>query len=180
MRYEYKVVPAPEKGDKVKGVKDPESRFAASIEQIMNDMAQRGWEYQRSETLPSEERSGLTQTATVWRNLLVFRRPDAEDVNSYAPRMLAPPQIDEPPTPRELPETQIHDVAQAKPQPDPAKPARTVKIVSKTAKRKATPAATPTDRGPASQPDAPAEVQPVQQLPSVLTARASRLKANGS
>ncbi|MCR8546418.1 DUF4177 domain-containing protein [Salipiger sp. P9] len=73
--YEYKVVPAPAKGEKTRGVKGPEGRFAFAIERLMNEMAAEGWEYQRAETLPSEERSGLTSSQTVWRNLLVFRRP---------------------------------------------------------------------------------------------------------
>ncbi|MAU45635.1 MAG: hypothetical protein CMP09_12575 [Yangia sp.] len=75
--YEYKVLPAPAKGEKSKGLKNAETRFAYAIERLMNDMAAEGWEYQRAETLPSEERSGLTSSQTVWRNLLVFRRPRA-------------------------------------------------------------------------------------------------------
>ena len=73
-RYEYKVVPAPQKGTKAKGVKTPEGRFANSIEQLLNQMGQDGWEYQRAELLPSEERTGLTGSAVNWRNVLVFRR----------------------------------------------------------------------------------------------------------
>lgn len=73
-RYEYKVVPAPQKGVKAKGVKTAEGRFAASVEQVLNQMGQDGWEYQRAELLPSEERSGLTGSTTNWRNVLVFRR----------------------------------------------------------------------------------------------------------
>ncbi len=73
-RYEYKVVPAPQKGTKAKGVKTPEGRFATSIEQLLNQFGQDGWEYQRAELLPSEERSGLTGSTTNWRNVLVFRR----------------------------------------------------------------------------------------------------------
>lgn len=93
MRYDYKVVPAPDRGEKTKGVKGPEGRFAAAIERIMNDMAERGWEYQRTDTLPSQERAGLTQTVTVWRNLLIFRRPNAADVSNFAPRMLTAPLV---------------------------------------------------------------------------------------
>lgn len=73
-RYEYKVVPAPQKGTKAKGVKTAEGRFAASVEQMLNLMGQDGWEYQRAELLPSEERSGLTGSTVNWRNVLVFRR----------------------------------------------------------------------------------------------------------
>lgn len=73
-RYEYKVVPAPQKGTKAKGVKSPEARFATTVEQLLNQLGQEGWEYQRAELLPSEERSGLTGSTTHWRNVLVFRR----------------------------------------------------------------------------------------------------------
>ena len=73
-RYEYKVVPAPQKGTKAKGVKTAEGRFAVSIEQVLNQMGEDGWEYQRAELLPSEERAGLTSSTVNWRNVLVFRR----------------------------------------------------------------------------------------------------------
>ena len=73
--YEYKVVPAPVKGKKARGVKTPEARFAFGIEEMLNEMAAQGWDFQRAELLPSEERAGLTGTKTTWRNLLVFRRP---------------------------------------------------------------------------------------------------------
>lgn len=72
--YEYKIVPAPAKGVKAKGVKAPEARFALAIEQAINALAAEGWEYQRTDVLPSEERQGLTGSATHWRNLMVFRR----------------------------------------------------------------------------------------------------------
>ncbi|WP_170331525.1 DUF4177 domain-containing protein [Ruegeria arenilitoris] len=78
-RYEYKVVPAPQKGIKAKGEKTAEGRFAVSIEQVLNQMAQDGWEYQRAELLPSEERAGLTSSTVNWRNVLVFRRPAEVD-----------------------------------------------------------------------------------------------------
>lgn len=74
-QYQYKVVPAPAKGEKARGVKAAEDRFALAIERLMNEMAADGWEFQRAELLPSEERSGLTSSQTIWRNLLVFRRP---------------------------------------------------------------------------------------------------------
>ncbi|WP_424976977.1 DUF4177 domain-containing protein [Leisingera sp. S232] len=77
--YEYKVVPAPAKGTKAKGVKTPEARFANSIEILLNEMAAEGWEFQRAELLPSEERSGMMGSATNWRNVMVFRRLLAED-----------------------------------------------------------------------------------------------------
>lgn len=77
-RYEYKVVPAPEKAPRVKGLKGAD-RFAHAVETVMNEMGAEGWSYVRADTLPQEERSGLTSKQTVYRNLLVFARamPDA-------------------------------------------------------------------------------------------------------
>ncbi len=72
--FEYKVVAAPKKGIKAKGLKTGEARFANALEMVMNDMGRDGWEYQRTDTLPSEERSGLTGKTTVFQNMLVFRR----------------------------------------------------------------------------------------------------------
>ncbi|MDQ2091551.1 hypothetical protein [Marimonas arenosa] len=76
-QYEYKVVPAPRKGLKSKGVRSAEARFAYAIQTLMNDMAGAGWEFLRAETLASEERHGLASAQTVYRDLLVFRRPRA-------------------------------------------------------------------------------------------------------
>lgn len=82
--FEYKVVPAPSKGQKAKGVKTPEGRFALSVEAVLNEMGADGWEYLRAELLPSDERSGLTGTTVHWRNVLVFRRPLATDSETKA------------------------------------------------------------------------------------------------
>lgn len=75
MAWEYKVVPAPSKGQKARGIKGPEGRFAHALESLLNEAAQEGWEFWRAETLPSEERSGLTGSQTIWRHVMVFRRP---------------------------------------------------------------------------------------------------------
>ena len=94
--YEYKVVPAPVKGAKAKGVKTPEARFAHAVELLMNDLAGEGWEYLRADMLPSEERQGLTGSVTNWRNLLVFRRARPGALDAFAPREVAePPEEDE-------------------------------------------------------------------------------------
>ncbi len=74
MTFEYKVVPAPTRGRKVKGVKTAADRFARAVEDTINDLAEEGWEYLRTDTLPAEERQGLTGRTTVYQNLLVFRR----------------------------------------------------------------------------------------------------------
>jgi Domain of unknown function (DUF4177) len=74
MSFEYKVVPAPRRGVKARGVKTSEDRFALALAQALNDEAAEGWEFVRAETLPLDERSGLTGTKTSMQNLLVFRR----------------------------------------------------------------------------------------------------------
>lgn len=73
-QFEYHVVPAPRRGEKIKGAKTTEDRFAAALTRIMNDLGAEGWEYVRADTLPCDERSGLTGTKTTFQNMLVFRR----------------------------------------------------------------------------------------------------------
>lgn len=76
--HEYLALPAPRKGSKVKGLKTPAERFAHAVTELLNEVAAEGWEFWRSETLPSEERKGLTGTAVVENHLMIFRRPSAE------------------------------------------------------------------------------------------------------
>ncbi|MEI4195416.1 DUF4177 domain-containing protein [Roseovarius sp. E0-M6] len=90
-RYEYKVIPAPSKGLKSKGIKGTEARFAHAIETTMNEMGNAGWTYLRADILPSEERQGLTSTTTVYRTLLVFQRLIKEPVEDTAPALIAAP-----------------------------------------------------------------------------------------
>lgn len=91
--YEYRVVPAPSRGRKARGVKGLDGRFANALETVMNELAAEGWEYQRSDTLPSEERSGLTSTTTTYRNIMVFRRPRGDAVSTFSPRVLETAQV---------------------------------------------------------------------------------------
>ncbi len=103
-RYEYKIVPAPNRGLKADGVKGAEARFSHALECLMNDLSSEGWEYQRAETLPSIERSGLTSTTTEWRNVLVFRRLHTAHEDAFAPDLL--------PAPANMPELSDSDAAQ--------------------------------------------------------------------
>lgn len=136
--YEYKVIPAPAKGRKAQGAKGPEARFAATLESVLNAQAAEGWEYLRSDILPSEERQRLTSTQTVYRTLLVFRRArstthdaasevisDAQTVaeaatsDETAPQRREPtitPTRGDPATPPETPETP--ETPQDDPRPD--------------------------------------------------------------
>lgn len=76
-RFEYRVIPAPKKGKRAKGVKGPEARFAHALTETMNELAAEGWEYLRADTLPVEERSGIASKHTTFQTLLVFRRARA-------------------------------------------------------------------------------------------------------
>lgn len=78
-RYEFKVIPAPRRGEKARGVKTTEERFALALTALMNELGAEGWDYVRADTLPVDERSGLTGTKTTFQNLLVFRREIAAD-----------------------------------------------------------------------------------------------------
>lgn len=93
-QFEYQVVPAPRRGEKARGVKTTEDRFARALTTLMNDMARQGWEYLRADTLPCDERAGLTGKATVFQAVLVFRRalapsvlPPAAAEAAQAPRL---------------------------------------------------------------------------------------------
>ena len=76
-QYEYSAIPAPIRSEKAKSAKTPAERYALTLTEEINRMAADGWEYLRAETLPSEERSGLTGRTTLFHNLLIFRRPKA-------------------------------------------------------------------------------------------------------
>lgn len=87
--YEYRVVPAPDRGEKVRGAKTAGERYAQAMTSLLNRMGREGWEYQRADMLPSEERSGLTRRTTVYHHMLVFRRGMGEGADvPAAPRQL--------------------------------------------------------------------------------------------
>lgn len=80
-RYAYKLVPAPQRATKHKGLKGADL-FAATIQEILNTLGQDGWEFQRAETLPEDVRTGLTARSVMDRHLLVFRRPLPENAQT--------------------------------------------------------------------------------------------------
>ena len=90
--FEYTVIPAPVRGEKAKGARTGVERFSYALLIEMNRMAANGWEYVRAETLPCEERSGLTSRTTVYHNVLVFRRA----LHSEQPRNTLPAGRHEP------------------------------------------------------------------------------------
>ncbi|MCR9125241.1 MAG: DUF4177 domain-containing protein [Rhodobacteraceae bacterium] len=175
-QYEYKVVPAPGRGEKAKGVRAPEARFALALETLMNRLAEDGWEYLRAEMLPSEERQGLTGTTTNWRNMLVFRRPRRDSAEDFRPRLLGAPQpadpaagIPAPPataTPAQAPAVAETAAAQPAapavsmppPRPDPPAPSPGPHFSAQPADPE-TPAA-PSDPGPSTAPAPPQSAPP--------------------
>ena len=85
-RFEYKVVPAPLRGEKSKAAKSTADRFAQTLTTVMNDLGRDGWEYLRADTLPCEERTGLTGRTTTFQHMLVFRRPLETEAELAAPQ----------------------------------------------------------------------------------------------
>lgn len=73
MNWEYRVVPAPERAGRQRGVRGAEAKFARTIEDVINHMAASGWEYCRAEMLPENAR----RRGTTYHNLLIFRRDPA-------------------------------------------------------------------------------------------------------
>jgi hypothetical protein len=89
-RYEFKVIPAPRRGEKAREAKTTEDRFALALSSLMNSLGREGWDYIRADTLPCDERSGLTGTKTTFQTVLVFRRLLAGDppvgLTAFTPR----------------------------------------------------------------------------------------------
>lgn len=105
--FEYRVIPAPNRGQKAKGLRTPADRFSNALEQKLNELAVEGWEYVRADTLPSEERQGLKGRKTVYQSVMVFRRPlDTSTTYMDEPPVTAP--VEPEPT-YEVEETSIED-----------------------------------------------------------------------
>lgn len=98
--YEYRVIPAPHRGEKERGLKTGADRFAHALTLALNEQARNGWEYLRADTLPSEERNGLTSKTTVYHNLLVFRRPLVAGAAAQTAATEADSAVASPPDPR--------------------------------------------------------------------------------
>lgn len=73
--YEYKCVGAPERARRKRGAKTRTDRVAHAMQDIINAEAVDGWEYQRTDLVPIEERSGfLGRAVEAHRAVLIFRR----------------------------------------------------------------------------------------------------------
>jgi hypothetical protein len=107
MSYEYMVIPAPTRGIKAKGAKTAEERFAIALETKMNKMSNDGWDYVRTDTLPSEQREGLMGKTIVYQNMMVFRRA------KKAQRPVAPAPAPVVPAPPPRPAPKVEPVQEA-------------------------------------------------------------------
>lgn len=73
--YDYKVVPAPRRSKKTKGVREPADLFALTLTEAINEHARAGWEYVRSESIATEIPGGFMRRAREHTVVvLVFRR----------------------------------------------------------------------------------------------------------
>lgn len=147
--YEYTVIPAPNRGEKSRAARTGIERFAHALTNEMNRMAQAGWEYVRAETLPCEERTGLTSRTTVYHNVLVFRRsllaaPAHANVPAVAQRVPAEPALQ--PAPIAPPAAEAQRVPQQ----------RAAEVPHQAAQEPATPPPSWPDGAPAEAPASPA------------------------
>lgn len=130
--YEYQVVPAPKKGEKAKGAKTAAEKFAVALTNLMNRMGSEGWDYIRADTLPCEERVGLTGSKSVFQNMLVFRREmfieavdmlEPEDAHRTVPPLRREPKLS--PIPAEgFTETDPEEVEPVSEMPTLVRPAK--------------------------------------------------------
>ncbi|MGB5869691.1 MAG: DUF4177 domain-containing protein [Albidovulum sp.] len=107
--FEYQVIPAPLRGEKKRGVKTTSDRFAQTMADIMNTQARDGWEYLRSDTLPSEERAGFTGRRTIFVNVLVFRRAVTQAANAPMQRLVLSPAAQA----ADVPQIKMHEEGRA-------------------------------------------------------------------
>ena len=110
-RYEYHVVPAPRRGEKARDAKTTADRFAVALTRLMNDLGRDGWEYLRADTLPCEERAGLTGKTTAFQHMLVFRRAAAPAQAGASPHLAEPLAIAAPPVAAPAPEGSAPPIA---------------------------------------------------------------------
>lgn len=93
--YEYKVVPAPRRPRRVKGVRGTPERYAHMIEELLNEMGADGWSYLRSDSMPVEARQGMLKgRIETYQTVMVFMRPvDVAPDGSEAKAQLPTPPI---------------------------------------------------------------------------------------
>ncbi len=86
--YEYDVVPAPTRIDRIPGLKTDGDRIACMIAQTFNAMADEGWEYVRADVIQIDNVTGISGNIPKPHTLLVFRRPLSPQARQPAPLVL--------------------------------------------------------------------------------------------
>lgn len=72
--YEFKMIPAPERPARMKGLARGEDQFCATLTNVVNEMAADGWEYVRCEALPCSRSRWAFWARRTERQVFVFRR----------------------------------------------------------------------------------------------------------
>lgn len=86
-KYEYRVIAAPRKAARAKGARTPQDKFARTLTDVINGEANLGWEFQRAESLPVDEKKGMLSAATEsYHSVLVFRREIKSAITKATPR----------------------------------------------------------------------------------------------
>ncbi len=76
MEYEYFAIAAPNQTKRKKGENTAAEHLASVMTEVMNEFAQAGWEYLRSETLSvMDKRHRFASTEERVETILIFRRP---------------------------------------------------------------------------------------------------------
>ncbi len=100
MGFEYKCVGAPERPKRQRGVRGRSDRVALAMQEIIGAEAVDGWEYQRTDLVPVEEKRGIFSRAhEVHRAVLVFRRELEPEPRFVPPGRLRAGGIDTAPQP---------------------------------------------------------------------------------
>ena len=88
--YDYKVVPAPKRAKRVRGVRGAEELFALTLTDAINEVARQGWEYVRAEHLPAEAPGGWFRGGDRRRADGAGLPPRPRDAGAAAGRRAAP------------------------------------------------------------------------------------------
>lgn len=75
-QYDYKVVPAPRRLKRIRGVSSSAELCAVTLAETLNAVAREGWEYLRAEQVSAAQEGGwFRRGAEVVETVLIFRRP---------------------------------------------------------------------------------------------------------
>lgn len=88
--YDYKVVPAPKRVKKIKGISAAPDLFALTLTEAINEVARQGWEYYCSESITVQAPGGWFKRGAIEEQVvLIFRKPREH----LSPRMAGAPEV---------------------------------------------------------------------------------------